>query len=125
MAIIITPSITDKLPALVTFDSAGISNQTCSLQIIFSLITGVSVNVAIALQIINLNQYRFTDNSFVLGTEQDNNVDGDQTTVIFSIKRITPVGVAGIPGCSIRVITWDKSSSQHSDKRVTSATFNV
>jgi hypothetical protein len=124
--IIVTPQIVGQTPNLVTFDPiTRISNQQCSIDIEFSLITGVTVDVAIGVQIINLNNYRFDNNQFVMSDEANNVQDGNKKTISFKLKQNHAVPPGGMPNCSIRVITWDKTSTNHDDKRVTSTSFNV
>jgi hypothetical protein len=124
--IIVTPKIVGQIPNLVTFDPiTRISNQQCSIDIQFSLIAGVTVDVAIGVQIINLNNYRFDNDQFLMSDEADNVQDGDQKTIHFRLKQNHAVPPGGMPNCFIRVITWDKTSNNHADKRVTSTSFNV
>jgi hypothetical protein len=98
--IIITPKVKSQSPALLTFDPVtNVSTQQCSIEIEFSLITGVTVDAAIALQIINMHNYRFDNGQFLLSDEADNIQNGDTKTIQFKLKRNHPVPPAGLPNC--------------------------
>lgn len=125
MAIIIRPEVNSKSPAIISFDSKGIGKETCILEIKLDIVPGRSVDVAAALQIINLGIYHFSDGEFVKGQTFNSCTNADVITMNFKLKRIVSVPPGGLPGCSIRIITWDKTSNSQQDKRVKSVTFNV